>query len=65
MKRLTPAARRLISLDEAAERLDICTRTLRRYIAAGLLTAYRIGPRLIKIDPAELDQLPVRVTNPY
>lgn len=63
MKRPTPAGRRLISLDEAAERLDICTRTLRRYIAAGRLTAYRIGPRLIKIDPAELDQLPVRVTN--
>ncbi|KLO28405.1 helix-turn-helix domain-containing protein [Mycobacterium haemophilum] len=51
--------RQLISIIEAAAVLDISTRTLRRYIAAGRLTAYRIGPRLIKIDAAELDQLPV------
>ncbi|MGL5442975.1 MAG: helix-turn-helix transcriptional regulator [[Mycobacterium] stephanolepidis] len=49
--------RRLISLTAAAERLDVCPRTLRRYIAAGRLTAYRIGPRLIKIDINEVDQL--------
>ena len=53
----------LISMTEAAARLDISTRTLRRYIAAGRLTAYRIGPRLIKIDAAELDQLPVALAN--
>jgi excisionase family DNA binding protein len=53
----------LISMTEAAGRLDISTRTLRRYIAAGRLTAYRIGPRLIKIDAAELDQLPVALAN--
>ncbi|MBE5461729.1 helix-turn-helix domain-containing protein [Mycobacteroides abscessus] len=60
-----PAQRRLISLADAAERLDVCPRTLRRYIAAGRLTAYRIGPRLIKIDPNELDQMVIRVTNAY
>jgi excisionase family DNA binding protein len=48
----------LISLAEAADRLDVSTRTLRRYIAAGRFTGYRVGPRLIKIDPTELDQLP-------
>jgi excisionase family DNA binding protein len=48
----------LISLAEAADRIDVSTRTLRRYIAAGRLTGYRVGPRLIKIDPNELDQLP-------
>jgi excisionase family DNA binding protein len=53
----------LISMTEAAARLDISTRTLRRYIAAGRLTAYRIGPRLIRIDAAELDQLPVALAN--
>jgi excisionase family DNA binding protein len=53
----------LISVTEAAARLDISTRTLRRYIAAGRLTAYRIGPRLIKIDAAELDQLPVALAH--
>ncbi|WP_324252180.1 helix-turn-helix domain-containing protein [Mycobacteroides abscessus] len=55
----------MISLADAAERLDVCPRTLRRYIAAGRLTAYRIGPRLIKIDPNELDQMVIRVTNAY
>ena len=54
---------RLISLGEAAERLDVSTRTLRRYIAAGRLTGYRVGPRLIKIDPAELDQLPLALAS--
>jgi excisionase family DNA binding protein len=48
----------LISLAEAADRLDVSARTLRRYIAAGRLTGYRVGHRLIKIDPTELDQLP-------
>ena len=48
----------LISLAEAADRIDVSTRTLRRYIAAGRLTGYRVGPRLIKIDPTELAQLP-------
>lgn len=62
---IRPAQRRLISLAEAAERLDVCPRTLRRYISAGRVTAYRIGPRLIKIDPNELDQMVIRVTNAY
>ena len=48
----------MISLAEAADRIDVSTRTLRRYIAAGRLTGYRVGPRLIKIDPTELAQLP-------
>jgi excisionase family DNA binding protein len=41
----------LISLAEAADHLDVSTRTLRRYIAAGRLTGYRVGPRLIKMAP--------------
>ena len=53
----------MISVTEAAARLDISARTLRRCIAAGRLTAYRIGPRLIKIDAAELDELPVALAN--
>ncbi|SLG78248.1 Gene 36 protein (Gp36), probable excisionase [Mycobacteroides abscessus subsp. massiliense] len=58
MRRSTPTThRRLISLTAAAERLDVCPRTMRRYIAAGRLTAYRIGPRLIKVDVNEIDQL--------
>ena len=49
--------RRLESLTAAAEYADISTRTLRRYIAAGRLTAYRVGPRLIKVDLNDLDEM--------
>jgi excisionase family DNA binding protein len=48
---------RKISLQEAAERRDCSERTIRRYIATGLLTGYRMGPRLIRVDVAELDEM--------
>lgn len=51
------AAKRRLSLTEAAEYLSLDPRTIRRYIAAGRLPAYRVGPRLIKIDTADLDAL--------
>jgi excisionase family DNA binding protein len=49
--------RRLVSLAEAAEWAGVCERTLRRRIADGTLTAYRLGPRLIRIDLTELGAL--------
>lgn len=47
--------KRLESLSVAAKYANIHPRTLRRYIASGRLTAYRVGPRLIKIDLNELE----------
>ncbi len=47
----------LLSPAEAAEYAGINVRTLRRYIAAGRVTAYRMGPRLIRVDRAELDAM--------
>ena len=49
--------RRIASINAAAEYAGVSTRTIRRYIAAGRLTGYRIGPRLIKINLAEVDAL--------
>ena len=49
--------RRLVGLSAAAAYADVSTRTLRRYIAHGRLTGYRVGPRLIKIDLNEVDRL--------
>ena len=43
------------TLAEAARRHKISTKTLRRRIAQGQLTAYRHGPSLIRLDPAEVD----------
>ena len=49
--------KRLIDLNAAADELGVNVRTVRRYIAAGILPAYRTGPRLIRIDPKDLEQV--------
>ncbi|MFQ6171517.1 excisionase family DNA-binding protein [Oryzobacter sp. R7] len=51
------------SLAEAAERTGVSTRTPRRRISCGELTAYRAGPRIIRLDPDDVDRLLVRVPN--
>src|SRR5882757_2000541 len=51
------APQRLVSLATGAAYADVSTRTLRRYIAQGRLTGYRVGPRLVKVDLNELRNL--------
>ncbi|WP_280509084.1 excisionase family DNA-binding protein [Nocardia cyriacigeorgica] len=48
---------RLISTTEAGRRADVHSRTIRNWIAEGRLTGYRVGPRLVKVDPNELDAM--------
>lgn len=55
MSETTPA-RQLVSIKEAAEHLGVCTTTLRRRIADGTITAYRLGPRLTRLDLAEAER---------
>lgn len=43
-----------LTIVETAERLNVSPNTVRRMIAAGDLKAYRYGPRLIRIDPADI-----------
>ncbi len=57
----TSTGRRYESLAEAAERTGLSTRTLRRRIAEGSLRAYRVGPRILRLDPVEVDRLMVPV----
>ena len=47
--------RALLSSAEAAAYLNVSVNTLRRYVADGLLTNRRVGPRLLKYDPVELE----------
>ncbi|ASW92866.1 helix-turn-helix domain-containing protein [Mycobacterium marseillense] len=47
----------MISLNEAASRLDVHYRTVRRWISEGRLNAVRVGPHLLKVDVAELDKI--------
>jgi excisionase family DNA binding protein len=59
MSRPTPApaaARRYASLAAAATYLGVNQRTIRRQIADGQLTGYRLGGRLIRVDLNELDE---------
>lgn len=46
-----------ISVSDAAIKTGVCSKTLRRYIAEGLLPAYRIGPKLIRVDTDDLPAL--------
>ncbi|PTU56973.1 hypothetical protein DBB34_06585 [Sphaerisporangium cinnabarinum] len=48
---------RLASTAVAGERYDVHARTIRRWIAEGRLTGYRVGPKLLKVDLDELDHI--------
>ena len=45
------------SILDAAGRVGVSTKTVRRWIAAGHLSGYRVGPRLLRVDPDELDRM--------
>jgi excisionase family DNA binding protein len=49
------------SLAEVADTLGCSTKTVRRYIADGRLTGYRMGPRLIRVDMAEVAAMLSRI----
>ena len=53
----------LLTLAEAAKYLATSPQTIRRMIARGDLRAYRYGPRIIRIDPADLRAMREPVTS--
>lgn len=57
------SAAELISTKEAANRLRISPATLRNYVTAGLIPAHRVGIRLLKFDPADVDRLVQKIDN--
>lgn len=52
-----PQRRNLVSVQKGAEYSGLSDKTIRRYIANGQLTGYRIGRKLIRVDLDELDAL--------
>jgi excisionase family DNA binding protein len=53
-----PAPRRaLLTIQQAADEINNSPKSIRRWIAQGRLRAVRVGPRAIRIDRADLDQL--------
>ena len=57
----TQQRRQFETLSQAASRSGLSPRTLRRRIAAGQLPAYRNGPRVIRLDPQDVDRLMVQI----
>lgn len=54
----SPRSRTWTTVEGAAGYLDCSVRTIRRMIARGEITGYRLGSaRMIRIDVAELDDL--------
>jgi excisionase family DNA binding protein len=49
--------RRLASIQDTAAYLGTSTKTVRRYLAAGMITGYRMGTRLIRVDLDEVDAM--------
>ncbi|MGV0778908.1 excisionase family DNA-binding protein [Mycolicibacterium elephantis] len=47
----------LISIASAAKYANVHARTIRRWLAAGHLTGYRVGPRLLRVNADELARL--------
>jgi excisionase family DNA binding protein len=52
-----PSSRQMISLEQAAEIIGCHPRTIRRRIAEGQLTGYRMGLRILRVDQAEVENL--------
>lgn len=56
-----PATRRqLVTIADAADHIGMNPKTVRRYIAAGRITAYRVGPRAVRVDLNELETMLLR-----
>lgn len=53
--------RAYLSQVQAAEILGVTERTIRNYVSRGELPAYRVGGRVVRIDPADLEKLLHRI----
>jgi hypothetical protein len=59
-----PAARRLAAIQAVAAMYDVDPKTVRRWIASGLITGYKVGDRLVKVDLNEVEVKVVTVIIP-
>lgn len=50
----TSEAAGLVTIQEAAKTVSVTERTVRNWIRDGLLTGYRFGPKIIRIERSEL-----------
>jgi excisionase family DNA binding protein len=50
-----------LSLAEAADCMSVSVKTIRRWIAAGILPAYRCGKRAIRVKLEDLEATPRQI----
>ena len=48
---------RLLTRRDAADRLHVSLQSINRYLRDGILRSVKIGKRLVRIDPASIDEL--------
>lgn len=48
---------KLLTPDEVSRRLGVTTRTVRRYIRAGVLPAVRLSPRVLRVWESDLEAM--------
>ena len=58
----TTKSEHMLTLQDAAERLGVDVKTTRRWIARGVLPAYRLGDRVIRLKAEDVDAMLVPVT---
>ena len=52
---------RLVGYKAGADYLALSLSTIRRMVSRGDLTAYRVGPKLLRLDADELDRVAHRI----
>jgi excisionase family DNA binding protein len=58
-------AANLITLAEAADRLKVSVRTVRRLIRYGYLPGYRVGPRVLRVHADDVETVVRRIPEGY
>lgn len=53
----TQTTNRYLTIDQTADAAGVTPKTVRRWIAAGILPAVRLGPRLVRIREDDLSAL--------
>lgn len=49
-----------VSIQDAADYYGVSTKTVRRWISAKLISAERVGPRLIRVDISSMKSTPLQ-----
>ncbi|CAL8980354.1 hypothetical protein PROP_03136 [Propionicimonas sp. T2.31MG-18] len=53
----SPTDHRWVGIASAATYAGVSTKTVRRWISSGNIAGYRVGPRLIRVDLAEVERM--------